>query len=133
MTPMIPIRTVRIAMVGLGNVGRAFLNLMTQKAGLLEERYGLSLVLTGAADSSGAVLDAGGIDPVALRAHKASGLGAGAFPGGRAGLEAATMVSRTHADLLLEASAVNLVTGQPGLDCLRTALRRGMSVVLANK
>jgi len=128
-----PPRAVRLAMVGLGNVGRAFLELMEGKADLLEQRYGLRLVLTGAADTSGAVLDAGGLDPVALRAHKAGGLGAGAFPGGKPGLEAATMVAMVDADLLLEASAVNLKTGQPGLDCVRTALRRGMSVVLANK
>ena len=130
---MTPERTVRIAMVGLGNVGRAFLDLMTQKAGLLEERYGLRLVLTGAADSSGAVLNPGGIDPVMLRTHKAAGLGAGAFPGGRPGLQAPAMVATVDADLLLEASAVNLKTGQPGLDCVRAALRRGMGAVLANK
>ena len=128
-----PPRVVRLAMVGLGNVGRAFLELMEGKADLLEQRYGLRLVLTGAADTSGAVLDAGGLDPVALRAHKAGCSGAGAFHGGNPGLGAATMVAMVDADLLLEASAVNLKTGQPGLDCVRTALRRGMSVVLANK
>jgi homoserine dehydrogenase len=128
-----PLRTVRLAMVGLGNVGRAFLDLMTQKAGLLEERYGLRLVLTGAADTSGAVLEAEGIDPLALRTHKGRGLGAGVFPGGRAGLKAPAMVALVDADMLLEASAVNLVTGQPGLNCVRAALRRDMGVVLANK
>jgi homoserine dehydrogenase len=126
-------RIIHLAMVGLGNVGRAFLELMTQKASLLEERHRLRLVLTGAADSSGAVLDPAGIDPVALRTHKAAGLGAGAYPGGIPGLDAPTLVARADADLLLEASAVNLATGQPGLDCVRTALGRRMSVVLANK
>jgi homoserine dehydrogenase len=127
-------RTVRLAIVGLGNVGRAFLELMVRKAGLLEARHGVRLVLTGAADSSGAVLDPGGIDPGALQAHKATGRGAGAFPGGRPGMAATAMVAAINdADLLLEASAVNLKTGQPGLDCVRTALQRGMGVVLANK
>jgi homoserine dehydrogenase len=130
---MISPRPVRLAMVGLGNVGRAFLELMTEKAGLLSERYGLQLLLTAAADSSGAVLNDRGIDPVALRAHKAAGAGAGAFPGGSPGLAAPEMVARASADLLLEASAVNLASGQPGLNCVRTALCRGMSVVLANK
>jgi homoserine dehydrogenase len=133
MMPMTSTRTVRLAMVGLGNVGRAFLELMTEKAGLLEERYGLKLLLTAAADSSGAVLSARGIDPAALRSHKAAGAGAGAYPGGVPGLEAPALVARASADLLLEASAVNLATGQPGLDCVRAALRRGMRVVLANK
>ncbi len=38
-----------------------------------------------------------------------------------------------EADLLLEASPVNLKTGEPGLGCVRTAIGRGMGVVLANK
>ena len=37
------------------------------------------------------------------------------------------------ADLILEASPVNLDTGLPGLQVTRTALNRGMHVVLANK
>jgi homoserine dehydrogenase len=126
-------RTVRIAMVGLGNVGRAFLDLTARKAGLLEAQHALHLVLTGAADSSGSVLDDAGIDPAALRSHKARGGGAGSFHGGRPEMDAIAMVGAVSADLLLEASAVDLQTGQPGLDCVRTALRRGMGVVLANK
>ena len=36
-------------------------------------------------------------------------------------------------DLLLEASPVNLQTGEPGLSAVRAALRRGIPAVLANK
>jgi homoserine dehydrogenase len=133
MTLMTSPRTIRLAMVGLGNVGQAFLELMVRKAGLLEARHGLRLVLTGAVDSSGAVLNPTGIDPVALWAHKAAGRGAGSFPGGEPGLAAPAMVAAVSANLLLEASAVNLKTGQPGLNCVRTALSRGMGAVLANK
>lgn len=126
-------RTVRVALVGLGNVGRSFLELMTRKASLLRERHGLDLVLTGAADSSGAVMDPSGIDPIALREHKARGGSAASFLGGVPGMRAVKLVAQAQADLLLEASVVNLQDGQPGLDCVRTALRRGMAVVLANK
>lgn len=126
-------KAVRVALVGLGNVGRAFLDLMTRKADVLRDRYGIQLVATGAADSSGAILAAQGIDPAALLAHKSAGMGAGVFPGGVPNLPAGRMVAQVEADLLLEASPVNLVTGQPGLDCVRTALRRGVGVVLANK
>ena len=126
-------RTVRIALVGLGHVGRSFLELMASKAGLLRERYELALLLTGAADSSGAVMDAGGIDPIALREHKARGGSAANFLGGVPGMRALKLVAQAQADLLLEASVVNLQDGQPGLDCVRTAIRRGMAVVLANK
>ncbi|MCX6029557.1 MAG: homoserine dehydrogenase [Chloroflexi bacterium] len=127
------IHPVRVALVGLGNVGRAFLDLMISKADVLADRYGLSLVLTGAADSSGAVMDAAGIDPMALASHKARGGNAGNFLIGVPGMHACKLVAQVEADLLLEASPVNLQTGQPGLDCVRTAIGRGMGVVLANK
>ncbi len=125
-------RPIRIALIGLGNVGRSFLTLMVTKADLLRAR-GLELVLTGAADSSGAVMDDAGIDPIALAEHKARGGRAADFVRGVPGMSALKLAAQAPADILLEASAVNLVTGQPGLDCVRRAIRRGMSVVLANK
>ena len=48
-------------------------------------------------------------------------------------MSAPEMLTEVEADVLLEASTVNLRTGQPGLDCVRIAIRRGMAVVLANK
>ncbi len=128
------VQTVRVALVGVGNVGRAFLELMTIKRRVLRERYGLELVLTGAADSSGAAFGAGHIDHANLLRHKRAGHGVGQYPRlGHRGMPAAEMVRQVEADVLLEASPVNLRTGQPGLDCVRIALQRGMSVVLANK
>ncbi len=127
------VKVVRVALIGLGNVGRAFLALMTEKAALLRALYGLELRLTGAADSSGAVMSDVGIDPAALRLHKERGGNAGNFLIGVPGMSAVKLVAQAPADLLLEASPVNLQTGQPGLDCVRTAIRRGMHVVLANK
>ena len=127
-------RTIRVALVGLGHVGRAFLELMTFKRQILRERYNLELALTGAADSTGAVLGAGQIDHANLLRHKRAGHGAGQYPRlGHRGMPAVEMVRQVEADVLLEASPVNVRTGQPGLDCVRVALQRGMSVVLANK
>jgi len=126
-------KTVRLALVGLGNVGQAFLDLMVAKADLLANRYDLALVLTGVADSSAAALNARGLSPTALRAHKGAGKPLHSFPGSTPGMSAPEMLAEVEADVLLEASAVNLKTGQPGLDCARIAVRRDMDVVLANK
>ncbi len=126
-------RQVRVALIGLGNVGKAFLQLMIEKETLLQEQYGLSLVLTAAADSSGGLIDGKGIAPATLLSHKQGGRGVAAFEGGQAGLSSPDVVALAPADLMLEASPVNLQTGQPGLDCTRTAIGRDMGVVLANK
>jgi len=126
-------KTIRLALVGLGNVGQSFLDLMTAKADLLANRYDLALVLTGVADSSAAALNAKGLSSTALRAHKGLGKPLYSFPDSTPGMSATEMLAEVEADVLLEASAVNLKTGQPGLDCVRIAVRRGMDVVLANK
>jgi homoserine dehydrogenase len=117
----------------VGNVGRALLGLLDDKASILASRYGLEFSVVGAADSSGAVMDPDGIFPRSLRLHKAAGRAIADFPHSAPEMSAPEMLSLVQSDLLVEASAVNLDTGQPGLDCCRIALRRGMAVVLANK
>ena len=126
-------RIIRLALVGLGNVGQSFLDLMDAKAALLADSHGIELVLTGVADSSAAALAPAGLNPRALRAHKSAGKPLHTFPDSTQGMSAPEMVAEVEADVLLEASTVNLKTGQPGLDCVRIAIRRGMDVVLANK
>jgi homoserine dehydrogenase len=50
------------------------------------------------------------------------------------GWSALDLLSFAEADILLEASPVNLEQGaEPGLSCIRTAMRRGMHVVTPNK
>ncbi len=126
-------RTVRVALIGLGNVGRAFLGLMSEKRDVLARHYGVELVLTGAADSKAAVLNANGIDHEALGAHKTGGQTLTTFPNAVPGLGVCQMAERVEADVVLGAAAVNLRTGQPGLESTLMALGRGISVVLADK
>jgi homoserine dehydrogenase len=114
-------------------VGQAFLDLMVAKANMLAGRHGLTLALTGVADSSAAALNPKGLSPAALRAHKGAGKPLQTFTGCTPGMSAPEMVAAAEADVLLEASAVNLKTGQPGLECVRIAIRRDMAAVLANK
>jgi hypothetical protein len=48
-------------------------------------------------------------------------------------MTALDLLRQAEADVLLEASPLDLETGQPGLSCIRAALSRGMHVVTANK
>ena len=108
--------TVRILMVGLGNLGRRFCDLLVDRGPYLEARYGLRLLLVGAADSAGVAYDPGGLDPARLSQIKPSGGSAADYPGvGRRG-QAAELIAEAEADLLCEASPVNLRQGaEPGL------------------
>ena len=129
---------VRCLLIGLGNVGRRFLELVDRKRDLLKLELGLELVLVGAADTSGAAICASGLDPRKVVQLKTKGQGVAEYPNwGQPGLSALEMIQAADATcdcgLLLEASPASLTDGQPGLGCIEEALARGMHVVTANK
>jgi homoserine dehydrogenase len=129
---------VRCLLVGLGNVGRRFLELVDRKRDLLERELGLELVLVGAADTSGAAVCTSGLDLRKVVQLKIEGQGVAEYPDwGQPGLSALEMIQAADATcdcgLMLEASPANLTDGQPGLGCIEEALARGMHVVTANK
>ncbi|MEJ5310187.1 MAG: homoserine dehydrogenase [Anaerolineae bacterium] len=126
---------IRYVLVGLGNLGRRFCEVIVEKAPLLRERYDLELALVGVADSRGAAYDANGLDPARVAAIKQAGGSVADYPGaGRAGWGALALVQAAEADVLLEASPVNLAQGaEPGLSCIRAAMQKGMHVVTPNK
>ena len=127
--------TVRIILVGLGNLGRRLCEILPQKEPLLRQRYGLDLRVVAAADSRGAAYDPAGLDlKEVARLKRAGGTVADYAGAGRHGWQAPALVADAGADVLLEASPVNLKQGaEPALSCIRTALGRGMHVVTPNK
>ncbi|MEZ4768500.1 MAG: homoserine dehydrogenase [Caldilineales bacterium] len=127
------LQTIDLILVGLGNVNQRFLHLLDSRREKLAARYGLRLRVVGASDSRGALADPAGIDPAALLAHKRAGGSAGTAPGGLAGATARDLLAQVRADVLLEASPVNLADAEPALSFVLAALGQGVDVVLANK
>ncbi len=129
-----PVSTYRLILSGLGNVGRSFLHILQSQETLLRERYGVAFRVVGAADSGGAVISDAGLDIAAMIDAKQRRASVATLPGvGRAGMSGLELVKSVEADVLLEATPVNLQTGQPGLDTIRAVLERGVHAVLANK
>lgn len=125
---------IRIVLIGVGNIGRRFLEVLDRKAGLLGTRYGLAFTVVGAGDSRGAALDPGGLDIPTLVHLKADRRSVAEYPGrGRQGMAPLALVQQVEADALCEASPVNLKDGEPGLSCIRAAIGKGMHVVTPNK
>ncbi|MGQ9547480.1 MAG: homoserine dehydrogenase [Roseiflexus sp.] len=127
-------RTYRIVLSGLGHVGHSFLTIMQSQASLLATRYGVALCLVAAVDSGGAAVDESGLDPGSILAIKQQQQSVATFPSyGTPGMTSLDVIRHIEADILLEATPVNLKHGQPGLDTVRMALHRGIHAVLANK
>lgn len=127
-------KTIKLALVGFGNVGQAFARLLMRKQAKLVEEFDLSFPVVGIATGShGSLIDPDGIDLVhALEiASKKGNLSE------LAGLPARTstvdFIRTCPADAMLENSPVNHQTGQPAVDHLRTALECDMHAITANK
>ena len=129
------VRTVRVLLVGLGNLGRRFCDLLVEKGTHVEARYGLRLLLVGAADSRGAAYSPLGLDPARISALKQTGCSVASLPHvGRRNQTGTELIASAEADLLCEASPVNLRQGaEPGLTHIRTALEHTLHVVTPNK
>ena len=123
-----------VALIGLGNVGRSLLEVFQSQRVLLAERYGLEVRVVGAADSGGAAIAPDGLDLESLIAAKRRRLSVATLADvGKPGMSGLALVEKVAVKAVLEATPVDLRTGQPGLDITRAALRRGIPVVLANK
>ena len=128
-------RTVRLLLVGLGNLGRRFAGLIARKHDELLRRYELDLRIVGVADSRGAAVDSEGLDGAEIEAVKEAGGSVSELPSvGRPGISGLELIETVDADALCEASPVNLDAGaEPGLSHVRCALEKGLHVSTPNK
>ena len=126
-------KRVGLALVGLGNVGRRFLRLLIERDDMLREKYGLAFSVHCVVDSSGVAISDDGFDLAHLLEHKGCGLKLRELREFDEGLTLAVALDSVQCDILLEASPVDLNTGNPGLSNCRIALDHGLHLVLANK
>lgn len=122
---------VKLALIGLGNIGRRFLELLERKQELLSTRFGLELSVVGVADSSGARHYPDGANLRQLIEMKLAGQRL--KDQNEALIDPLDMVRQTEANVLIELSPTNLQTGGTGLSAIRIALERNLHVVTANK
>ena len=141
----------RIAILGFGNVGRAFARLLLQKAPVLKSDHDLTCSIVGLRTAN----HGGAIDPAGIDLQKALDLsesGASlrelstvpspddsllflhALRDGPTRLSSSQAQDKAcPADVLIELTPLNPHDGEPAITHVRTALEKGMHVVSANK
>ena len=124
----------RLALVGFGNVGKAFARLLIRKQGALLEQFGATFTVTGIATSRhGLAIDPSGIDLQRALSLVEAGNSLAALSAVPAPASVPDFIEQCPADILFENSPVNHTTGQPAVSYLKTALEKGMHTVTANK
>ncbi|HWQ33769.1 MAG TPA: homoserine dehydrogenase [Blastocatellia bacterium] len=125
----------KIAIIGFGNVGRAFAELIEQRRDWLRANYNEQMRVVGLSDRSGVIINADGLAVPALMQLKQSGRtleSAGAQAASPA--EAVRLFAEAGAQVLIETLPSGLKTeGEPAITFATEALSRGLHVVTANK
>jgi homoserine dehydrogenase len=129
-------------------VNRTLVRLLLDREQELRERHGISFRITGVATRRlGWIADPDGLDQAALLALSSDELpnptrAEPALSGTEGTLaphhpeprdNVRDWLSAAHADVLFEATALNLESGQPAVDHIRAALEHGAHAITANK
>ncbi|NTU65288.1 MAG: homoserine dehydrogenase [Chloroflexi bacterium] len=129
-------QTYRLAIIGFGNVGQGFTQILRDEGAELAQQYGARFQIVAVSDLlKGSVHDPHGIDPAALLdAVAATGtLDRLAAPDRREAWNAIETIERSQADIVIELSYTDLKTGEPAITHLRRGMELGKHVVTTNK
>jgi homoserine dehydrogenase len=124
-----------LALIGFGNVARAFVRLLERKRGLLQSQYGITYSITGIATGShGFTVDPNGLDvkkalDLVESKQSISVLNNYHLPI----TDSLSVIQHSSAHVMFENSPVDHHSGQPAIDHVRAALEAGQHVVTANK
>ncbi len=123
-----------LILVGFGNVGKAFGELLLEKSAPLSSQYGFTFRVTGIhTGRHGTAINPQGLDlKHALEISRTGGslqsLDTSSFSGGTL-----DFIAKCPGDVLVENSPLNPLSGRPALDHIQSALQRGLHAITANK
>lgn len=103
----------KLALIGYGNVGRAFARLLESK------RTSYPFRITAIQTRRGAAFDSGGLPLATVLGPPASSVG--------------NFLDRSGAEVVIEVTSLNPADGEPAISHIRAAFARGMHVITANK
>ena len=126
------IRTYNLCFLGFGNVNRALVRLLADRAGELRDRYGILFRITGIASRRlGWIADSNGLDLSGAGAPDSST--AHTLPRVSRPPDIKDWLAAAKADVLFEATSLNVESGQPAVESIRAALEHRAHAITANK
>jgi len=127
-------KELKIAMLGFGNAGRAFAELLLNKEKEIREKYGCGVKVAAiATGSSGSLVNPAGVDLEKAcrdmeRFHRFD-----KDSKDFSEMSAMEIAIRADYDILIELTPLAIMSGQPAISHIAAALSRGRHVITANK
>lgn len=127
-------RTFRLALIGFGNVGQGFAQILHDRGDWLAKRFGLRLSIVAVDDMQrGSLYAPDGLVPQALLSAIETVGHLNDLPATHHGWDVHRTITDSNADVVLELTYTNLQTGEPATTHIRWALESGKHVVTTNK
>ena len=123
-------KKLKIAILGFGNAARAFAKILDKERVNILLDYDVSIITTGIVTGShGAMYNPTGLHLESITEYYDNN---GEF-NSPINMSAMDMCEKGDYDVLIESTPLNIMTGQPATDHIKTALTRGKHVITANK
>lgn len=123
----------KVAVIGYGGVGRAFVQLISSKNDYLKSE-GINIQLNYVIGRNGGVYNPEGIDlENFIEFGKAEKDFTNYKNGGSSDITFEKMLQNGDVDVVVEATPTNKATGEPGMTHIKKSLENGINVVTANK
>jgi homoserine dehydrogenase len=123
----------RLAVVGFGGVGKAFVELLSAKRSYLR-REGLDIKVNYVINSRGGIYAPQGIDYHDLIAFSKTSGELGEYKnGGSRQITFDSIMDKKDVDVLIEMTPTDKETGEPGMTYIKRALASGIHVITSNK
>ena len=123
----------RIAIVGFGSVGRAFVRLLVEKRGPLK-REGIDARIVYIIDLGGGIYQPSGITDADVMEISGIKVQPSLCPhGGSTDVTFSLLLERRDVDIVIEMTPTNKDTGEPGMTHIKGSLEHGLHVVTSNK
>ena len=124
----------RIILIGLGTVGKSFCRLLDERKRELLSKYGLDTRIVAVSDSGGIAINENGLDITEILSIKDSHQSISTLRGkGLKDKSGRDVIDSVDAEVVVETTPTNIITGEPALTHLETAIKTKKHVITANK
>lgn len=126
--------TLRLALIGFGNVGQGFIQLLQERGNALYCQLGVQLKVVAVCDIvQGSVYDPEGLDLAALLQSNQVDHSFARLQTSVPDWDALEMIQHSNAHIIIEVSPTNLETAEPAFTYICSAIQRRCHIVTTNK
>jgi homoserine dehydrogenase len=127
-------QTIRLALIGFGNVGQGLVQILYDKNNTYAENFGFRFIIVAITDLIyGSAYDPEGLDLSTLLQIASEHGNLSLLPSQGNHWDALTTISQSNADVIVEISYTNFETGEPALGHIQAAFNNQKHVITTNK